>query len=100
MRTDRTQWCGVERTVDVVVRRPGLMHLGICALLVACGDKDPTEPPDVVLPPPDFTLVGSGIVTHELTSDLWVHGTVAYTGMDDVPREWSPRKRPIRVGRE
>ena len=69
--------------MDVVVRRPGLVHLGICALLVACGDKDP-EPPDVVLPTPDFTLVGRGIPTHDLTSDVWVHGTVAYTGMDDV----------------
>ena len=42
------------------------------------------EPSDVVPPiptPPTFTLVGRGIPTHQLTSDLWVHGTVAYTGM-------------------
>ena len=66
------------------------MHLGICALLVACGDKDPAEPSDVVLPTPDFTLVGSGILTHDLTSDLWVHGTVAYTGMDDLSGSGAP----------
>ena len=63
------------------------MHLGICALLLACGGEDVTAPSDTVPPtppPPTFTLVGQGIPTHQLTSDLWVHGTVAYTGMEDV----------------
>ena len=76
-----------QRTTDVMLRRPGLMHLGICALLLACGGEDATAPSDTVPPtppPPTFTLVGQGIPTHQLTADLWVHGTVAYTGMEDV----------------
>ena len=58
--------------------------LGICALLVACGGEAAMEPSDVVPPiptPPTFTQVGHGIPTHSVTSDLWVHGTVVYTGM-------------------
>ena len=78
-----TQPSDAGRTTDVIVR-PGLMHLGICALLLACGGEDATAPSDTALIPPTFTLVGHGIPTHQLTSDLWVHGTVAYTGMEDV----------------
>ncbi len=77
-----THPCGAERTTDVIVRRPWLMHLSICALLLACGGEDAMEPSDVVLPtptPPKFTVVGRGNLTTR-TSDLWVHGTVAYTG--------------------
>ena len=29
---------------------------------------------------PSFTVVGHGSLTEQATSDLWVHGTVAYTG--------------------
>ena len=57
------------------------MHLSICALL-ACGGEDAMEPSDAVLPtptPPTFTVVGHGNLTTG-TSDVWVHGTVAYTG--------------------
>ena len=84
MRPHTTRPCGAERTTDVIVRRPGLMRLSICALILACGGEDATAPSDTVPPPPTFTLVGQGIPTHQLTSDLWVHGTVAYTGMEDV----------------
>ncbi len=41
------------------------------------------EPPDAVsfpLPPPTFTVVGHGSLSAQRTSDLWIHGTVAYTG--------------------
>ena len=82
MRAHTTQPCGAERTTDAIVRRPGLMHLGICALLVACGGEGAMEPSDAV---PTFTLVGRGILNQRgLTADLWVHGTVAYTGMFDL----------------
>ncbi len=35
---------------------------------------------------PTFTLVGRGSLIYQrpLTADLWVHGTVAYTGMFDL----------------
>ena len=57
------------------------MHLSLCAaLLLACGGEDAMEPSDGFLPtPPTFTVVGRGNLTAG-TSDLWVHGTVAYTG--------------------
>ena len=68
------------------------MHLGICALLVACGGGNGTEPsnlepsdPDPPTPtPPTFTIVGRGNLNQRVTSDLWVHGTVAYTGTVDL----------------
>ena len=89
MRPHTTRPCDAERTTDVIVRKPSLMHLGICALILgACGGESGTAPSDTAasdtVPPPTFTLVGHGIPTHQLTSDVWVHGTVAYTGMEDV----------------
>jgi len=72
----------LERTTDVIVRRPRLMQLSICALLLACGGEDAMEPSDGFLPTPapsTFTAVGRGNLTTP-TLDLWVHGTVAYTG--------------------
>ena len=54
--------------------------LSICTLLLACGCGDATAPSDTA--PPTFTVVGHG--DQPLTSDLWVHGTVAYTGMYDL----------------
>ncbi len=62
------------------------MHFGICALLVACGGEDAMEASSTsALPPapPTFTVVGHGNLREQLTSDLWVHGTVAYTGTAD-----------------
>lgn len=64
------------------------MHLGLCALLVACGGEGATDPssisgspPPSPQGPPTFTVVGFGAVLGgRATSDLWVHGTVAYTG--------------------
>ncbi len=55
------------------------MHLGICALLVACWGEGAMEPSDAVPPtpiPPKFTVVGRANLPGG-TSDLWVHGTVA-----------------------
>ena len=63
------------------------MHWGICALLVACGGEGAMEPSDVVPPtpiPPTFTVVGRANPNQRVTSDLWVHGTVAYTGTVDL----------------
>ncbi len=82
MRAHTTQPCGAERTTDVIVRRPWLVHLSICALLLACGGEDAMEPSDAGLPTPaTFTEVGQGTPpSGQATSDLWVHGTVAYTG--------------------
>ncbi len=45
------------------------------------------EPSDVVPPtpiPPTFTVVGRANPNQRVTSDLWVHGTVAYTGTVDL----------------
>ena len=94
--------CGTDRTTDVIMRSPGLMHLSICALLVACGSEDAMEPSNTSAPPPPpttFTVVGHGNLTTG-TSDLWVHGTVAYTGTfgGNTLRVWdvSNPARPVR----
>jgi hypothetical protein len=74
-----------KNQIPVFFRRPGLMHLGICALLVACGGEDTVEPSAPPPGPPTFTVVGHGAVTEQVgTTDLWVHGTVAYTGTGDI----------------
>ena len=60
--------------------------LSICTLLLACGCGDATAPSNEA--PPTFTVVGHG--DQPLTSDLWVHGTVAYTGMYDLADTGAP----------
>ena len=85
MRAHTSRPCGAERTTDVIVRRPSLRQLGICAFLVACGGEDAMEPSSTSstpLQPPTFTVVGRGNLpaAGQATSDLWVHGAIAYTG--------------------
>ena len=60
MRPHTTRPCDAERTTDVIVRKPSLMHLGICALILgACGGESGTAPSDTAasdtVPPPDVT---------------------------------------------
>ena len=55
--------------------------LSVCGLLLACIGNDATEPSDVE----PFTVVGHGTPpAGQGTSDLWVHGTVAYTGTIEI----------------
>ena len=60
--------------------------LSICGLLLACGGRDATEPSEVALSDVGLlTVVGHGnLPAGQWTSDLWVHGTVAYTGTIDI----------------
>jgi hypothetical protein len=65
--------------------RPGKLTaaLVVGALLSACGGDDGPADPNPPPPPGDLTLnvVGGGRnVEERFTSDLWVHGTHAYTG--------------------
>ncbi len=59
-----------------------LIVIGAWFLSYACGDS--TSPDGNGLSG-SFTIVGQGVETNRWTSDLWVHGTFAYTGT------WSTR---------
>jgi hypothetical protein len=65
--------------MDIMTTRPRLWLLWFLAV-GACGDdKNPQQP----TPPTDVTLTavsGGNNVQERFTSDLWVHGTYAYTG--------------------
>lgn len=60
----------------MTLRRSRVLFL-LAAQFAACdGPSDPDlDPTDA-----DFAVVGSGPVSDRFTSDLWVHGTRAYTG--------------------
>jgi len=53
-----------------------LTVLGVGIAVAACGDA---TDPDAAL-----SVVGHGEITEQFTSDLWVHGSVAYTGTWNV----------------
>ncbi len=66
------------------MNRSTARHLGLAlaaaALAVSCDGGGPAEPVEGRNPEPGFTLVGEGPVSGRFTSDLWVHGSHAYTG--------------------
>lgn len=54
----------------------------------ACDDDNEVLPPPPGPPLGSFSVVGQGVVSARFTSDLWLHGNVAYTGT------WSTRSLP------
>jgi hypothetical protein len=71
------------------MRKLVVVYASFSVLLAACQDSDPAGPGDPPGDPPTsseqpFSIVGRGEVTSHFTSDLWVHGAVAYTGTWNV----------------
>ena len=75
----------IHSTKGSVLQSASAKKLAYLVLLLglavdACSDDgngmtDPNPDPD-----PTFSIVGQGAISGRLTSDLWVHGTAAYTG--------------------